>query len=211
MSHIRKLLPTERERLQAHLLRLDSASRRDRFSGYLNDAAVVRYCDAIDWLDGLLFGWFEEGELRAAVQLVPLGFAWPREAELAVTVEPAWQDCGIGTELCRHALLVAQNRAISRVRMICLQENARMQRIVRKLRGQVVYIDGSSEAALRVPPPTYLSLWQEAFGESGALIGTLVDQWAPAPQKKPRRKPPKRRRGRSSSKAVRAGARYPAA
>jgi len=211
MSHIRILMSSERDLLQAHLLRLDAQSRRDRFSGYLNDAAVVRYCESINWLEGLLFGWFEEGELRAVVQLVSLGLAWPSEAELAVTVEADWQDRGIGTALCRHALLVAQNRSISRVKMICLQENARMQRVVRKLRGQLLYIDGSSEGALWVPPPTYLSLWQEAFGEGGALMDTLVEQWRPAPQQKPRRKQRAWSQGGSRAKALKAAARPPAA
>lgn len=206
MSHIRILMPSERDLLKAHLLRLDARSRRDRFSGYLNDAAVVRYCESVNWLESLAFGWFEDGELRAAVQLVSLGFGWPSEAELAVTVEPDWQDRGIGTALCRHALLAAQNRSISCVKMICLQENARMQRIVRKLRGRLLYIDGSSEGALWVPPPTYLSLWQEAFGEGGALMDTLVEQWRPTPQDEPRGKRSAGPRRRQPAKTSKAGA-----
>ena len=189
MSHIRILIPSERNRLQAHLLRLDLQSRHDRFSGYLDDAAVVRYCESINWLEDLAFGWFEDGELRAAVQLASLGYSWPREAELAVTVEAEWQDRGIGTALCRHALLAAQNRSISGVKMICLQENARMQHIVRRLRGELIYVDGSSEGEFLVPPPTYLSLWQEAFGEGGSLIDTLIEQWRPTSTQAPKRRP----------------------
>ena len=184
MPLIRRLLPTERDILPAHLKRLDSESRHDRFCGGFSDEAIERYCNDIDWIEGILLGWFEEGVLRATVQLVPLGHtwsleAWAREAELAVTVEPAWQDRGIGTELCRRALLAAQNRALARVKMVCLQENARMQRIVRKLRGRLMYVDGTPEGAVEVPPPSYLSLWEEAFGEGGALLGTLVEQWRP--------------------------------
>ena len=183
MSLIRRLLPTERDTLLAHLKRLDPESRHDRFCGGFSDEAIERYCSGIDWLEGILLGWFEDGVLRAAVQLVPLDVTWPREAELAVTVEPDWQDRGIGTELCRRALLAAQNRAVARVRMVCLLENARMQRIVRRLRGHLTYVDGVREGAVEVPLPNYLSLWEEAFGEGGALLGTLVEQWQPvAPQ-----------------------------
>lgn len=197
MSLIRRLLPSERDILESHMRRLDPESRRDRFCGLVGDDTIERYCAGIDWLDSILLGWFEAGELRAAVQLVPLRQswsleAWPREAELAVTVEPAWQDQGIGTELCRRALLAAQNRAISRVRMICLLENARMQRIVRKLDGRLLYVDGGSEGAVEVPPPSYLSLWQEAFGEGGALIETLVEQWRPLPSGAAPAEPPQR-------------------
>lgn len=215
MSLIRRLVPTEHENLLAHLKRLDPDSRHDRFCGGVSDEAIERYCSGIDWREGIVLGWFEDGVPRAVVQLVRLDAAWRREAELAVTVEPDWQDRGIGTALCRRALLAAQNRAVARVKMVCLQENARMQRIVRKLRGQLTYVDGAPEGAVEVPPPNYLSLWEEAFGEGGALLGTLVEQWRPlapeaAPKAVARRKPAKAVKAKRKKPAM-AGVRCPAA
>ncbi len=180
MTLIRKLLVGDAPALQAHLMRLDPDSRIERFHGYISDEAVETYCRGINWFGDLLLGWFEDGELRAVAHLAVLPTRWPREAELALTVERDWQERGIGTELCHQILLSARNRMIGRVRMICMMENARMRKIVRKLEGSLVYLDGGAEGEVQLPPPNYLSLWQEAFGEGGALVETLVDQWRPA-------------------------------
>ncbi|MCG8360563.1 MAG: GNAT family N-acetyltransferase [Kiloniellales bacterium] len=203
MAPMRKLLAGDAARIRDHLLRLDRQSRYERFSGYVSDAFVERYCERINWIDDILIGWVEGGELRALAQLVRLPYRWPREAELALTVEPDWQDRGIGSELCREILLSARNRMIGRVCMLCLMENVRMRRIVRRLEGKLVYLDGAAEGEVRLPPPNYLSLWQEAFDEGGALVETLVDQWRPASRRSLR--PPRRR------KRVRARAPRPAA
>ncbi len=187
MTLIRKLLVGDAPALQAHLMRLDPDSRTERFHGYISDEAVENYCRGINWLEDLLLGWFEDGELRAVAHLAVLPKRWPREGELALTVERDWQERGIGTELCRQTLLSARNRMIGRVCMICLMENARMRKIVRRLEGSLVYLDGGAEGEVQLPPPNSLSLWQEAFGEGGALVETLVDQWRPANRDRPRR------------------------
>ena len=182
MSSIRKLLPADAPAFQDHLLRLDRNSRHDRFGGYPSDDQLRRYCQSVHWSDGWMLGYFEDGVLRACSQLVMVSFPWPQEVELAVTVEPAWQNRGIGTELCRMAVVAAQNRGVRRIKTLCLMENARMQRIARKLDGHLLHLGGEVEAALEVPPPSYLSFWQEVFGDGNALLDSLLDQWRPAPR-----------------------------
>ena len=179
MSAPRKLLPGELARVTEHLLRLDPQSRADRFSGQISDQSIMSYVQGIDLSRDLMLVWFVEGELRATAHLALTRAFWPREAELALTVEAPWQDQGIGTELCREALIAARNRMIGRVWLVCLMENRRMQRIVRKLEGGLLYLDGAVEGGISLLPPDGLSLWHEAFGDGGALVETLFDRWQP--------------------------------
>lgn len=183
MSSIRKLMPADAPAFEAHLLRLDRESRHSRFNAYVSDAQVRRYCQSVHWSDGWTLGYFEDGVLRAVSQLVIVTFPWPREVELAVTVEPDWQNRGIGTELCRMAVLAAQNRGVRRIKTLCLMENRRMQRIAIKLDGQLLHLGGEVESALQVPPPNCLSFWQEVFGDGNALFDSLLDQWRPGPKR----------------------------
>lgn len=181
MSVARKLLPGDRDRLAGHLLRLDPQSRQDRFAGTVSDRSIEDYVRGLGLADDLLLGWFEAGALRATGHLALAPGPWPREAELALTVEKPWQDRGIGTALCCDLLVAARNRLVSRVWLVCLMDNIRIQRIVRKLEGTLLHQPGTVEGEIRLPPPDGLSLWQEAYGDGGALLQTLIEQWGPGP------------------------------
>jgi len=183
MPLFRILMPLDASGFQDHMLRLGPEERAARFSGYLSDEAVVRYCQDISWLSDSLLGAFEDGVLRAAVHLPLVEPTWPRSAEMAVTVEKAWQSQGIGTELCRRALVHARNRGIGHVSMLCLLENARMQRIARRLKGRRIALDGMVESVLDLPSPNLLSLWQEALDSTDVVLGTFTGQLVPLGRK----------------------------
>src|SRR5258708_23586072 len=111
MRVFRKLGPFETWRLKQHLLRLSREERRLRFSGAVSDDFIAAHGDRIDWLHAIVIGDFENGVLRGAAELqLETGVAG--RAELAITVEGAWQDNGIGTELLGHAITIAAHRSL---------------------------------------------------------------------------------------------------
>jgi len=181
MEGIRRLWPTERAQLRDLLLRLGPDERHERFGNPRSDAAIESYVAGLDWHRELVLGFFEEGLLRGMAQLVPLGGLWPREAELAVTVEPAWQSRGIGTELTRRTLLAARNLGITRVVSVCLMDNLRMQHIVRRLGARVSWAEGEADAVITLPPPTPFTLWDELTAESQAGLAELTRRYVPVP------------------------------
>ena len=63
---VRVLKPSELPLLRDHLLRLDPASRRDRFNGAVDDDFIAAY--VIGCLDDgvIVIGYFENGEVHAA-------------------------------------------------------------------------------------------------------------------------------------------------
>jgi len=167
---VRRLWPTERSRIRDHLLRLDRDDRSLRFCHAAGDAFISSYCENIDWLRATVLGCFVEGELRGVAELIRIADVWPLAAELALSVEGPYQNHGIGSALLRHALVMARNRLIATVSMICLLENRKMQHIAREFGASLVVREGQVEGAILAPWPSYLSLIEEAAAEGEALV-----------------------------------------
>ena len=167
---VRRLRPGERGLVEGHLLRLRREDRLMRFCHSANDAYVSSYCAGIDWGSATVLGCFPAGELRGLAELIPMEDRWPRPAELALSVERRFQNQGIGSALLRHALVVAQNRLLGPISMICLTENTRMQQIALKFGARLERGVGQMEGKIRPPLPSYLSFAAEAAAESRAVL-----------------------------------------
>ncbi len=96
---IRVLPPRDLPLFREHLLRLDASSRRDRFNGVTDDRFVTAY--AARCFDGrtLVVGYFEDDALRGAAELHERADTPEKSAEIAFSVERAWQHRGIGSRL----------------------------------------------------------------------------------------------------------------
>jgi len=168
----RRLLASDRERLRDHLLRLDPQDRLLRFAGQVSDAQIDAYCDGFDWGGGVAIGYLVDGELRGLSELKPIGGV-SRAAEAALSVERPFQNQGIGTELLRRLILVARNRSIRTLHMICLLENGKVLRMVRKLGATLTFDRGEVEARFPLPWPNQLTLLLELLDEAGAVLAVL--------------------------------------
>lgn len=167
---IRRLGAADAPALEAHLLRLAGHDRRMRFCGDLGDAAVRRHCALIDWPRTEILGAHVGGELRAVVELFVHPFPHSHEADLALSVERAFQGLGLGSALLRKALMLARNRCVGSVHMACMVGNRRMQRLAAKFGATLSLGDGDVEGRIRAPWPTYLTLVEEAALESRSRL-----------------------------------------
>ena len=147
------------------LFRFDAADRRARFSGNVSDAAIVGHVARTDWNSACLLGCFDGLALCAVAELHADAAAFPRGGEFAVTVLPGWRDRGIGTELLRRTIVLARNRMIGRLRMICLVDNRPMRHVAGKFGGRLEFEDGQILARLAVPFPDPVSLLAERFDD----------------------------------------------
>jgi GNAT superfamily N-acetyltransferase len=150
---IRKLWPTETDKFREHLLRLDKVSRRNRFAHSVSDGFIADYATRMSDNGSVLHGYFDGSELRAVAELRKIGDAWGEHAEAAFTVEEAYQEQGIATELLGLVIRSARNRGVRHLIMSCLADNAKMQAVARH-----------HEADLRF--------------ESGEVIGDIVPDTA---------------------------------
>lgn len=182
---VRKLGPSDTALLRDHLLRLDPADRRLRFQGGVSDARIEEYAARIDWDAAVLLGAFVGGRLRGVAELAIVRRGWPLEAEAAFSIESAFQNRGLGTALLRRLMLIARNRGIGRIHMICLAENRRMQRLARKCGCRLTFEADEVTARVDPPLPSTASLLLEVTDDGLALLQGLFASPAPTSDEPP--------------------------
>ena len=172
---IRKLWIFEKNAYRDHLLRLDSASRHNRFGGAVSDDYIRSHVKDLSYLDAVLHGVFVDGTLRAAAELRPFGSWQSREAEAAFSVERAWQSHGVGSALLERTLLTARNRGIEFLHMACLAHNQRMQQLARKFDAELRFDFGSVVGELEASRPTPLSIIREAVADGYGYAAAIFE------------------------------------
>ena len=171
---VRKLWPTETEKFREHLLRLDKDSRRLRFAHWVSDSFIDDYASRMAEFGSLVYGHIADGRVRAAAELRRLGDAWGEEAEAAFSVERAFQDQGIGSELMGRIVRAARNRGIRRLYMSCLAENSKMQAIAKKHEAELRFEYGEVICEILPDTPNYFSILAEAAEDrAGFMIAVL--------------------------------------
>jgi GNAT superfamily N-acetyltransferase len=174
-GRIRKLWTGETDIYRDHLLRLDPVSRRNRFGGGVSDEFIRDYVALANSLDAVIHGFFVEGTLRGTAELRPLGPAFTREAEAALSIERPWQSHGVGTALLARTLLAARNRRFKLLHMACLADNRRMQQLALKFDAELSFDFGSVVGEVAAPHPTPLSVMREFVADSTGFATALLD------------------------------------
>lgn len=172
---VRKLWMHETPLYRDHLLRLDAASRRNRFGGVVSDDFIRGHVDSSIVLDAVMHGFFVDGAMRGAAELRPIGTRLSREAEAAFSVEADWQSHGVGSDLLRRTLLAARNRGIKFLHMACLADNRRMQQLARKFDADLKFDFGSVVGEVEAPRPTPLSVMREIVSDSHDVATAMLD------------------------------------
>jgi GNAT superfamily N-acetyltransferase len=171
---IRKLWSADADTYADHLLRLDPASRRNRFGGAVADLFIRHHAQAAFERGNVIYGFFTDGKLRGVAELRPFPHGAER-AEAAFSIERPWQSHGVGTELLDRVLLAARNRGVKQLHITCLVENERMQQLARKfdavLRHELDSVVGEVEA----PYPTPLSLMREMMADGTGLATAVLE------------------------------------
>lgn len=171
---IRKLWPTEANKFRDHLLRLDKSSRHMRFAHGVSDNFIEDYAGRMGELGSTVYVYVEDREVRAAAELKKLGGVWGKEAEAAFSVEAAYQDHGVGTELMGRIIRSARNRGVQQLYMSCLAENARMQAIARKHEADLRFEYDEVIGEIVPQDPNYFSILAEAVEDRvGAMMAVF--------------------------------------
>lgn len=177
---IRRLAAFERDLIGDHLLRLDEQDRRLRFGGPASAARVAAHCAGLDPGRTVVLGYMVAGAARAIAELRPIPGSSPRAAEVAVSVERAFQARGIGSALLRRLICAARNRWFERLHMLCWLENGRMVRLARQLDSRLSFEQGQVEASLSLPWPTGWTVLEEIGCELRAWWATPPEHAWPA-------------------------------
>ncbi|MBB3999972.1 GNAT family N-acetyltransferase [Aureimonas pseudogalii] len=160
---VRALRVGDRADVAAHLLRLDTASRRQRFAGSVGAAFVERYARTVADPNAHARGLFVDGVLRG---LGELRFFGPScvEAEMAFSIEADWRGQGAGSRLFASLVDAAANRGAAHLVLHCQGDNSRMLRIARR-HGAALTTEGGEVVARLCCAPSEASAAREAAEE----------------------------------------------
>jgi GNAT superfamily N-acetyltransferase len=172
---IRKLWPTETDQFRDHLLRLDRDNRRQRFAHGVSDGFIIDYASRMNDMGSIVYGYSVDGQVRAAAELRKLGDTWGEEAEAAFSVEGAFQDQGVGSELMGRVIRTARNRGIQRLYMSCLAENSKMQAIARKHEADLRFEYGEVIGEIVPQDANYFSMIAEAVEDRVGYMMAVLD------------------------------------
>lgn len=173
---VMRLCAAHQESICDHFLRLDIRSRRARFCGTISDDRVVEYAQNIFRGDSIVCGASVDGQLRGIVELRGDFHSWPTTKEAAFSVEPDWQNIGIGDALFERMFAMAQNRGVRTIQMMCLKENSRMRHLATKHHALLRSNHDAVDAVLHPYWPTLASVMKEVVGETRGYTHGLFER-----------------------------------
>jgi GNAT superfamily N-acetyltransferase len=185
-GQIRRLGPQDHAKVCAHLARLGADDFYARFSHPMNAVALNNFCRGVSWLRTFLLGYFVDDEVRALGELRLERYRKPDVAELALSVEAAFQNQGIGTQLFRRQLLLARSRGLRGVWFQYRMDNLRLKHIAEKFGATIRMYEGEADGCLDLQSPGVLAQLGET--EAGSEHGRLLMQLRS--KKRRRRAPP---------------------
>lgn len=171
----RKLLRRELDLYREHLLRLDDEARRRRFAHSVSDGFIESYVGRASDAGTIIFGYFDDGELRGVGELKCEHSVSCKTAEAAFSVESPYLNRGIATELMGHIIRSARNRGVHHLVLNCLIENAKMRAIAVKYDADLRIEDGAVIADIVPKSSDYLSRATEAFDDRIGIFLAVLD------------------------------------
>jgi GNAT superfamily N-acetyltransferase len=145
---IRPLKQADLESFIAHLLRLDTLSRHDRFQAGLSDMAIMLYGERALNDNAMIYGYFVDGIIRAAGELKTTN----NLNEMAFSVEKEFQNRGIGGALLSRMLLVGRTLGLDEMRLSFLPSNQAMRHVARKYNAEIISDFDQAYALFKIEP-----------------------------------------------------------
>lgn len=150
---IRHLRPSELPLFRDHLLRLDRASRHDRFNGATSDAFLESYATRCFQDGTTVVGYVEDGRVVGAAELHERADLDPPTAEIAFSVEEAFQHRGLGSRLFQRLVLHAYALGYTRLRVTTHAQNSAMKALARKFRAKLTFEHGETVGTIELGEP----------------------------------------------------------
>lgn len=131
-GRVRVLKRNEMPLLRDHLLRLDSASRRDRFNGVVDDDFLIKYAAGCDDDGVIVIGYIENGEVHAAAELHEPKRTPDSTPEIAFSVERHLRRQGVGSVLFKALIAEAKRNGYAKLRVTTGAQNEAMRALAHK-------------------------------------------------------------------------------
>jgi GNAT superfamily N-acetyltransferase len=141
---VRTLNQHELPLLRDHLLRLDRASRHDRFHGFMDDGFIGRYAEKCANDGTLIIAYIEDGVVRGAAELHPPEQAPDALPEIAFSVETPVRRKGVGSILFQRLIAEARAKRYHSLRITTGAQNEAMRALAGKFGAHLTFRHGES-------------------------------------------------------------------
>ena len=138
--------------LRDHLLRLDRASRHDRFHGFMDDSFIERYAEKGANDGTVIIAYIEDGVVRGAAELHPPEQSPDAQPEIAFSVEASVRRLGVGSILFRKLIAEARAKGYRSLRITTGAQNEAMRALANKFGAHLTFRHGESTGSIDLAP-----------------------------------------------------------
>jgi hypothetical protein len=138
--------------LREHLLRLDRASRHDRFHGFMDDSFIERYAEKCASDGTVIIAYIEDGVVRGAAELHPPEQSPDAQPEIAFSVEASVRRLGVGSILFRKLIAEARAKGYRSLRITTGAQNEAMRALANKFGAHLTFRHGESTGSIDLAP-----------------------------------------------------------
>lgn len=149
---IRQLRPSDRTRFSAHLLRLDSESRHDRFNGGTSDSFIKAYAERCFREGATVVGYVDGDKVLGAAELHERPEFEEPTGEIAFSVERVLQHRGLGARLFRRLIGHAHALGYRQLKVTTHPGNVAMRRLAHSFGARISFADGESTGTIVLTP-----------------------------------------------------------
>lgn len=164
--------------LRDHLLRLDAASRHDRFNGFLDDSFIERYAARCAEDGTVIVAYIVAGMVRGAAELhPPEGDSLP---EVAFSVEASARRQNVGTVLFSRLIAEARWKGYKSLRITTGAENHAMRALAKKFGAHLQFRHGESTGTIhlaKTPEAELADLATAPFKAGRAILNFNSTCW----------------------------------
>ena len=160
--------------LRDHLLRLDPASRHDRFHGFMNDDFIERYAAKCAGDGTVIIAYIVDGVVRGAAELHPPDRSPDSQPEIAFSVEASVRRQGVGSVLFKKLIAEARFRDYRSLRITTGAQNEAMRALGNKFGAQLTFRHGESTGSIDLKPRNELAVAMPALAGTVAAASAIV-------------------------------------
>lgn len=173
---VRILCREELPLLRDHLLRLDRASRHDRFHGFMDDSFIERYAAKCAHDGTTIIAYLQDGAVRGAAELHPPEQSPDGLPEIAFSVETSVRRRGVGSTLFRNLIAEARANGYGSLRITTGAQNDAMRALAQKFGAHLTFRHGESTGTIDLGRQNQPELTVPAFAstiEAGRAIANF--------------------------------------
>jgi len=134
--------------LRDHLLRLDPASRHDRFNGFMDDSFIERYAAKCAGDGTVIIAYIEGGVVHGAAELHPPDQSPDSLPEIAFSVEACVRRQGVGSIRFRELVEEARAKGYRSLRITTGAQNQAMRALAHKFGADLTFRHGESTGSI---------------------------------------------------------------